>query len=43
VERIDQFVSHYNETACPFAWVATADSILSKIERLCTLISGTRH
>lgn len=43
VDRIDQFVARYNDTACPFVWVATADSILSKIERLCTLISGTGH
>ena len=27
----------------PFVWVATAESILAKIERLCKLISGTSH
>jgi len=41
--KIDQFVSAYNKKAKPFVWVATADSILAKIERLCTRISGTRH
>jgi putative transposase len=43
VAKIDQFVSHYNAHACPFAWTATADSILEKIERLCQVISGPRH
>jgi len=39
--KIDQFVSGYNKGAKPFAWVATADSILAKIDRLCRRISGT--
>ncbi len=39
--KIDQFVSNYNKTAKTFAWVATADSILAKIERLCRRIFGT--
>jgi putative transposase len=39
--KIDQFVSVYNKKAKPFMWVATADSILAKIERLCERISGT--
>ena len=41
--KIDAFVEQYNEKANPFVWVATAESILAKIERLCSLISGTRH
>ena len=41
--KIDAFVEQYNEQASPFVWVATAESILKKIERLCSLISGTRH
>ena len=41
--KIDAFVEQYNEQASPFAWVATAESILQKIERLCSLISGTRQ
>ncbi len=43
VRRIEQFVAGYNDTAHPFVWVATADSILSKIERLCHCICGTGH
>ena len=39
--KIDQFVSKYNKTAKPFTWVATADSILAKIDCLCQRISGT--
>jgi len=39
--KIDQFVSGYNKGAKPFAWVATADSIRAKIDRLCRQISGT--
>jgi putative transposase len=41
VEAIEQFVSKYNVKATPFAWTATADSILKKIERICQCISGT--
>jgi putative transposase len=43
VRRIDRFVQHYNAKARPFTWTATADSILQKIKRLCTVISGTGH
>jgi len=43
IAKIDQFVSVYNKSAKPFAWVATADSILAKIERLCERISRTGH
>lgn len=43
IQRIDQFVEHYNESSRPFVWTATADSILAKVERLALLISGTRH
>ncbi|KAB0641968.1 IS630 family transposase, partial [Burkholderia dolosa] len=41
--RIDQFVSHYNENCKPFVWTASADSILEKLHRLCSRISGTGH
>ena len=27
----------------PFMWTATADSILAKVDRLCSRISGTGH
>ena len=43
VEKIDHFVQHYNRISRPFAWTATADSILGKISRLCSRISGTQH
>jgi putative transposase len=43
VHRIEAFVSHYNVQAHPFTWIATADSILAKIERLAKVICGTAH
>jgi putative transposase len=43
IEKIDSFVRHYNRSHRPFVWTATADSILQKIERLCSRISGTAH
>ena len=43
VDKIDSFVQHYNRSHRPFVWTATADSIVAKITRLCTRISGTRH
>ena len=41
--KIDRFVQHYNQTSMPFAWTATADSILAKIQRLCLATPETRH
>jgi putative transposase len=43
VAKIDHFVIHYNRTCKPFVWTATADSILAKLERLCSRINGTEH
>ena len=43
VNKIDLFVEHYNARATPFMWTATAESILTKIQRLCSYISGTQH
>lgn len=43
IQRIEQFVEHYNKSSRPFVWTATADSILAKVERLALLISGTQH
>lgn len=43
IQRIDAFVHHYNLQPRPFAWTATADSILGKITRLSKVISGTPH
>ena len=43
VGQIDHFVTHYNANCKPFIWTATADSILAKLQRLCSRISGTGH
>ena len=43
IDNIDQFIRTYNKHPKPFAWTATADSILAKINRLCQRISGTQH
>jgi transposase len=41
VDKIEQYVAHYNDHKRPFVWTATADSILAKVERICKLINGT--
>jgi putative transposase len=41
VTKIGQFVASYNNKAKPFVCVATADSILQKVDRLCQRVSGT--
>jgi putative transposase len=43
VRKIEAFVQHYNTMSKPFAWTATADSILAKLQRLCQRITGTAH
>jgi putative transposase len=43
IARIEQFVAAYNKNTAPFIWTATADSILEKLQRLCSRISGTAH
>ena len=43
IRRIERFTDHWNANAVPFAWTATADSILAKIKRLCKGISATQH
>jgi putative transposase len=43
VKKIEQFVDNYNTRSTPFAWTATADSILAKVKTLCERIHGTRH
>jgi transposase len=43
IRKIQRFVDHYNANTSPYVWTATADSILAKVQRLCSLISGTRH
>jgi putative transposase len=43
VSKITHFVDSYNDKCQPFRWTATADSILEKLHRLCSRISGTAH
>ena len=43
IARIDHFVTHYNRTCRPFLWTASADSILAKLQRLCSRINGTER
>ena len=43
IRRIHEFTRAYNKDTRPFVWVATAQSILDKIERLSTRISDSRH
>ena len=43
IAKIEHFVIHYNKNSRPFAWTATADSILEKVKRLCQRISETQH
>lgn len=43
VGKIDHFVTQHNKHCKPFVWTATADSILAKLERLTSRISGTGH
>jgi putative transposase len=41
IAKIEQFIANYNKDSAPFSWTATADSILEKLHRLCSQISGT--
>ncbi len=43
VDTISEFITHHNAGANPFIWVATAESIYEKLERLSTRICGTEH
>jgi len=42
-QQIELFVQRYNADATPLQWVATADSILQKIERAAKRISATAN
>ena len=41
VKTIEAFIENYNACASPFVWVATAESIFGKLERLSARIWGT--
>jgi putative transposase len=43
IAKIDHFVASHNQDCKPFQWTATADSILEKLQRLCSRINGTGH
>ena len=41
--KIHEFAGATNAKSKPFAWTATTDSILEKVEQLCQSISQTEH
>ena len=41
IAKIEHFIDNYNKGSTPFSWTATADSILEKLQRLCSQITGT--
>lgn len=43
IAKIEAFVHAYNDQPRPFAWIATSEAILGKIERLCKAINGTEY
>jgi hypothetical protein len=43
IAKTEFFVASDNKNKAPFAWTATADSILEKLSRLCAQISGTAN
>ena len=43
VKTIEAFIAHHNASSSPFIWVATAESIFGKLERLSARICGTSH
>ena len=43
VRKIQAFIDSYNASATRFVWVATAQSIIDKVERIAMRISGTAH
>jgi putative transposase len=42
-QQIELFVQRHNANTTPFKWVATADSILQKVEKIAKCISATGH
>ena len=43
VKTIDSFIAQYNASASPFIWVATAESILDKLQRLSARLCGAEN
>jgi transposase len=42
-QGIREYLDHHNENPKPFVWTATADTILSRIARVCERISNSGH
>ncbi len=42
-QAIMDYLDHHNENPKPFVWTATADTILSRIARVCERISDSGH
>ena len=43
LRQIEKSVASYNKSKAPFNWTATANSILEKLQHLCSQISGTTN
>jgi putative transposase len=43
IQHVDHFVTHHNVNRKPLIWIATANSIVTKLEKLCARISGSAH
>ena len=41
LQSIELFIANYNNGSAPFSWTTTADSILKKLQKLCSQISET--
>jgi transposase len=42
-QAIQDYLDHHNENPKPFVWTATADTILSRVARVCKRISDSGH
>lgn len=42
-QAITDYLDHHNENPKPFVWTATADTILSRVARVCERISDSGH
>jgi transposase len=40
VDKVEQYVTYYNEHKRPFVWTATADSMIAKVEASVNLLMG---
>jgi len=42
-QSIHDYLQHHNQNPKPFVWTATANAILSKVQRFCERTSETQH